>query len=77
MRKLLEEEKVVAIQGGVSSGDVLAIMPVAEQAKTLLMATGPNATEITGKKLTEGTADQITGKGTLQIIEAELYGPVK
>jgi branched-chain amino acid transport system substrate-binding protein len=49
MRKLLEEEKVVAIQGGVSSGDVLAIMPVAEQAKTLLMATGPNATEITGK----------------------------
>ena len=49
MRKLLEEEKVAAIQGGVSSGDVLAIMPVAEQAKTLLMATGPNATEITGK----------------------------
>jgi len=33
MRKLLEEEKVVAVQGGVSSGDVLAIMPVAEQAK--------------------------------------------
>src|SRR5665213_1118258 len=46
MRKLLEQEKVVAVQGGVSSGDVLAIMPVAEQAKTLLMATGPNATEI-------------------------------
>ena len=49
MRKLIEEEKVVAIQGGVSSGDVLAIMPVAEQAKMLLMASGPNATEITGK----------------------------
>jgi branched-chain amino acid transport system substrate-binding protein len=55
MRKLLEEEKVVAIQGGVSSGDVLAIMPVAEQAKTLLMATGPNATEITGKNCNKYT----------------------
>lgn len=49
MHKLLEEEKVVAVQGGISSGDVLAIMPVAERAKTLLMASGPNATEITGK----------------------------
>ncbi len=49
MRKLLEEEKVAAVQGGISSGDVLAIMPIAERAKTLLMATGPNATEITGK----------------------------
>jgi len=49
MRKLLEEEKVVAVQGGISSGDVLAIMPIAERAKTLLIATGPNATEITGK----------------------------
>jgi len=55
MRKLLEEEKVVAIQGGVSSGDVLAIMPVAERAKTLLMATGPNATEITGKNCSKYT----------------------
>jgi branched-chain amino acid transport system substrate-binding protein len=55
MRKLLEEEKVAAIQGGVSSGDVLAIMPVAEQAKTLLMATGPNATEITGKNCNKYT----------------------
>jgi branched-chain amino acid transport system substrate-binding protein len=55
MRKLLEEEKVVAVQGGVSSGDVLAIMPVAEQAKTLLMATGPNATEITGKNCNKYT----------------------
>ena len=27
MRKLVEEEKVVAVQGGVSSGDVLAIRP--------------------------------------------------
>ena len=49
MRKLVEEEKVVAVQGGISSGDVLAIMPIAQRAKTLLMATGPNATEITGK----------------------------
>lgn len=49
MRKLVEEEKVVAVQGGISSGDVLAIMPIAEREKTLLMATGPNATEITGK----------------------------
>ncbi|MCA6112227.1 ABC transporter substrate-binding protein [Bradyrhizobium cenepequi] len=55
MRKLLEEEKVVAVQGGVSSGDVLAIMPVAERAKTLLMATGPNATEITGKNCSKYT----------------------
>jgi branched-chain amino acid transport system substrate-binding protein len=49
MHKLVEEEKVVAVQGGISSGDVLAIMPIAERAKILLMATGPNATEITGK----------------------------
>jgi branched-chain amino acid transport system substrate-binding protein len=49
MRKLLEEEKVVAVQGGISSGDVLAIMPLALSHKMLLMATGPNATEITGK----------------------------
>jgi len=55
MRKLIEEEKVVAIQGGVSSGDVLAIMPVAEQAKMLLMASGPNATEITGKNCNKYT----------------------
>jgi branched-chain amino acid transport system substrate-binding protein len=49
MRKLIEEEKVVAVQGGVSSGDVLAVMPLAERAKLLFIATGPNATEITGK----------------------------
>jgi branched-chain amino acid transport system substrate-binding protein len=49
MRKLVEQEKVVAVQGGISSGDVLAIMPLALREKTLLMATGPNATEITGK----------------------------
>jgi branched-chain amino acid transport system substrate-binding protein len=55
MRKLLDEEKVVAVQGGVSSGDVLAIMPVAERAQTLLMATGPNATEITGKNCSKYT----------------------
>jgi branched-chain amino acid transport system substrate-binding protein len=48
MHKLVQEQKVVAVQGGVSSGDVLAIMPVAEREKVLLMATGPNATEITG-----------------------------
>src|ERR1700744_91652 len=55
MRKSHEEERGGAIQGGVSSGDVLAIMPVAEQAKTLLMATGPNATEITGKNCSKYT----------------------
>ncbi|MGH6944089.1 MAG: ABC transporter substrate-binding protein, partial [Geminicoccaceae bacterium] len=49
MRRLIEQEQVVAVQGGVSSGDVLAVMPLAERQKTLLMATGPNATEITGK----------------------------
>ena len=55
MRKLIEEEKVVAVQGGVSSGDVLAIMPLALREKILLMATGPNATEITGKDCNQYT----------------------
>ncbi len=49
MRKLIEERKVAAIQGGVSSGDILAVMPIALRRRVLLMATGPNATEITGK----------------------------
>lgn len=49
MRKLIEQEKVVAVQGGISSGNALAIMPLALRQKILLMATGPNATEITGK----------------------------
>lgn len=49
MRKLIEENKVVAVQGGISSGDVLAMMPIAERNKILLMASGPNATQITGK----------------------------
>ncbi|TAM58750.1 ABC transporter substrate-binding protein [bacterium] len=50
MNELIQVRKVVAVQGGISSGDVLAIMPIAERTKTLLMATGPNATEITGAK---------------------------
>jgi branched-chain amino acid transport system substrate-binding protein len=50
MQRLIQQEKVVAVQGGISSGDILAIMPVAEREKMLLMATGPNATEITGEK---------------------------
>lgn len=50
MYKLVQEEEVVAVQGGISSGDVLAVMPVAAREKTLLMATGPNATQITGSK---------------------------
>lgn len=49
MRKMVEVDKVVAIDGGISSGDILAMMPVALQNKILLMASGPNATEITGK----------------------------
>jgi branched-chain amino acid transport system substrate-binding protein len=49
MRKMIEVDKVVAIDGGISSGDILAMMPVALQNKILLMASGPNATEITGK----------------------------
>ncbi len=49
MRKMIEVDKVVAIDGGISSGDILAMMPVALQNKVLLMASGPNATEITGK----------------------------
>ena len=55
LRKLIEEEKVVAVQGGISSGDVLALMPITERAKTLFIATGPNATEITGKNCTRYT----------------------
>ena len=50
MHRLIQQEKVVSVSGGVSSGDILAIMPVAEREKILLMATGPNATEITGSK---------------------------
>ncbi len=49
MRKLIEEDKVVAVDGGISSGDVLAMMPIALRSKVLFMASGPNATEITGK----------------------------
>ena len=49
MRKMIEVDKVVAIDGGISSGDILAMMSVALQNKILLMASGPNATEITGK----------------------------
>ena len=73
MRKLIEEEKVVAVQGGVSSGDVLAIMPVAEQAKTLLMATGPNATEITGKNCNKYTFRvDLPNKVTVQSVYPQL-----
>ncbi len=50
VNELIQVRKVVAVQGGISSGDILAIMPIAERTKTLLMATGPNATEITGAK---------------------------
>jgi len=49
MRKMIEVDKVVAIDGVISSGDALAMMPVALQNKILFMASGPNATEITGK----------------------------
>lgn len=55
MMRLIQQEKVVAVQGGISSGDILAIMPVAEREKILLMATGPNATEITGAKCSRYT----------------------
>ncbi len=73
MRKLIEEEKVVAIQGGVSSGDVLAIMPVAEQAKMLLMASGPNATEITGKNCNKYTFRvDLPNKVTVQSVYPQL-----
>jgi len=73
MRKLIEEEKVAAVQGGVSSGDVLAIMPVAEQAKMLLMATGPNATEITGKNCNRYTFRvDLPNKVTVQSVYPQL-----
>lgn len=55
MRKLIEENKVVAVQGGISSGNVLAMMPIAEQEKILLLASDPNATEITGKNCSRYT----------------------
>jgi branched-chain amino acid transport system substrate-binding protein len=73
MRKLLEEEKVVAVQGGISSGDVLAIMPIAERAKTLLIATGPNATEITGKNCNRYTFRvDLPNKVTVQTVYPSL-----
>ncbi|GAB3684156.1 ABC transporter substrate-binding protein [Salinisphaera aquimarina] len=55
MHKLIEEKHVVAVQGGISSGDILAIMPVAERASVPLMATGPNASEITGAQCSKHT----------------------
>ena len=55
MHKLIQEKKVVAVQGGISSGDVLAVMPVAERAEIPLMATGCNATEITGSSCSKYT----------------------
>ncbi len=50
MRQLVEKEHVAAVQGFVSSGDALACMPLAESSKTLLMCSGPNASEITGSQ---------------------------
>jgi branched-chain amino acid transport system substrate-binding protein len=75
MRKLIEEEKVVAVQGGVSSGDVLAIMPLASRQKILLMATGPNATEITGKDCNRYTfrvdlPNRVTVRSTYPMLSA-------
>lgn len=55
MHKLIEEKRVAAVQGGISSGDILAIMPVAERASVPLMATGPNASEITGAQCSKYT----------------------
>jgi branched-chain amino acid transport system substrate-binding protein len=49
IRKMIHEDKVVAVDGGINSGDVLAMMPIALRNKILFMASGPNATEITGK----------------------------
>jgi branched-chain amino acid transport system substrate-binding protein len=69
MRKLIEEEKVAAVQGGISSGDILAVMPLADQAKTLLMATGVNATEITGKNCRRYTFRvDLPNKATVQSV---------
>lgn len=55
MRKMIEVDKVVAVDGGVISANILAMMPVALQNKVLLMASGPNATEITGEKCSRYT----------------------
>ncbi len=48
MRTLVEEVGATVVQGGISSGDILACMPVAARTQTPLMASGPNATQITG-----------------------------
>ena len=52
---MIEVDKVVAVDGIISSGDALAMMPVALQNKILLMASGPNATEITGANCNRDT----------------------
>ena len=49
MHKLIEQDHVVGVTGGISSGDMLAVMPIAERSKTPLIVTGANATQITGK----------------------------
>lgn len=50
MRKLVEQDHVIGVTGGISSGDILAVMPIAQRSQTPLIATGPNATQITGAK---------------------------
>jgi branched-chain amino acid transport system substrate-binding protein len=55
LRKMIEVEKVVAVDGFINSGNTLAAIPVTEQNKILLMASGPNATEITGAKCSRYT----------------------
>ena len=40
LRKMIEVDKVIAVDGFISSGNTLAAMPVAEQNKILLMASG-------------------------------------
>jgi branched-chain amino acid transport system substrate-binding protein len=48
MQKLVEQDHVVGVTGGISSGDMLAVMPIAKRSQTPLIVTGANATQITG-----------------------------
>ena len=48
--KLIQQEKVDALMGTVSSAVCLAVMEVADRSKTLLVNTGSNSDEIRGKR---------------------------
>ena len=65
MRKKIEVDKFVAIDGGISRGDILAMMPVALQNKILLMASGPNARRSVRSK-------RLAGRHSILLIEHDI-----